>query len=60
LPVGELIFSLVLVVCFWPTLLPSNWRDPSDNAEQRWIQLIQVCLEAAGILGTLHAIGRLT
>jgi len=57
--VGELIFSLVLAVCFWPTLLPSSWRDPADGPE-RLIQTIQLMLEAAGILGVLHAIARLT
>jgi hypothetical protein len=56
----ELLFSLVLVACYWPTLAPSTWREMRDMPEDRLVQLLQLGLELAGILGTLHAIARLT
>jgi hypothetical protein len=58
--VGELVCSLVLVACFWPTLIPSNWRNLAGGREERLALLIALGLEVSGILGTLHALARLT
>lgn len=56
---GELLFSLILLACFWPTFLPSTWREPVDGCS-RLIHLIQFGIALSGVLGCIHALIRLT